>query len=224
MCTKPLTLGTGGPMLEGRRLLAHGSSAHIRSHRDGHRDPLPLLRLPVRNQAQCGDDGARGGGEPGVSRQQGGALHQGLHLERDARASGPPANPARAHHDGKAGPASWDEALDRIASSVRATQESYGPRRGRRLRRRVADEREGLPARQVRTRRLGTREHRLQRPLLHVARRRAAIKAFGVDRGLPFPVEDIARGGRDPARRRATRRKRCRRSCSTSGAAAAAAR
>ena len=41
-------------------------------------------------------------------------------------------------------------------------------RRRRRLRRRLAHEREGVPARQVRPRRLGHRQHRLQRPLLHV--------------------------------------------------------
>ena len=40
---------------------------------------------------------------------------------------------------------------------------------------------------------LGTSEHRLQRPLLHVVGRgRAAMRAFGLDRGLPFPVADIA--------------------------------
>ena len=58
---------------------------------------------------------------------------------------------------------------------------------------------------------LGTREHGLQRALLHVAARRgAAIKALGVDRGLPFPSR-TSRRRRHPPRRRATRPRRCRR-------------
>ena len=34
----------------------------------------------------------------------------------------------------------------------------------------------------------------------------AGIKAFGIDRGLPFPLEDIPRDRRDPAGRRQSRR------------------
>ena len=76
-------------------------------------------------------------------------------------------------------------------------------RRRRRLRRRLAHQREGLPARQVRAGGAAHREHRLQRALLHVVRRRRPpIKAFGVDRGLPFPVADLAGAEVHPPRRR----------------------
>ena len=92
-------------------------------------------------------------------------------------------------------PATWDEALDRVAPAHRATCRRAARRRcGRRVRRRLAHQREGLPARQVRARRARHREHRLQRPLLHVVGGRGRrSKAFGLDRGLPFPLEDIAR-------------------------------
>ena len=115
--------------------------------------------------------------------------------------------------DGTLVPASWDEALDRIAAGIRATQESYGPHAvgvfgGGSL----TNEKAYLLGKFARVA-LGTREHRLQRPLLHVvSAAAAAIKAFGVDRGLPFPLEDIADGRRHPPRRRATRPRRCRRS------------
>ena len=52
----------------------------------------------------------------------------------------------------------------------------------------------------------------------------AGNRAFGVDRGLPFPLSDIAAGRRDPAGRRATRPTPCRRPCSTSTRAARARR
>ena len=99
-------------------------------------------------------------------------------------------------------PASWDDALDRIAVGFSDIQARHGARRGRRLRQRLADQREGLPPRQVRPRRARHREHRLQRPLLHVVGGAAASnRAFGLDRGLPFPLEDISRRRRRPARR-----------------------
>ena len=53
----------------------------------------------------------------------------------------------------------------------RAAQHAARPARcrvARRVRQRRADQREGLPARQVRARRAAHAEHRLQRPLLHV--------------------------------------------------------
>ena len=63
---------------------------------------------------------------------------------------------------------SWDAALDAVAARIRDTGQRARPRRGRRVRRRLAHQREGLPARQVRARRARHGQHRLQRPLLHV--------------------------------------------------------
>ena len=66
-------------------------------------------------------------------------------------------------------------------------------RRGRRVRRRLAHQREGLPARQVRARRARHREHRLQRPLLHVLGGRGRDEARSASiAACPFPLDDIA--------------------------------
>ena len=53
-CTIALTLVHCMHMLDQTTAPTPGSSAHSRPHRDGHRDPLPLLRSPVRYPAQCG--------------------------------------------------------------------------------------------------------------------------------------------------------------------------
>jgi assimilatory nitrate reductase catalytic subunit len=95
--------------------------------------------------------------------------------------------------DGRLAPASWDEALDRIASSVRATQESYGPHAvgvfgGGSL----TNEKTYLLGKFARVA-LGTRNVDYNGRFCMSSAAGAAIKAFGVDRGLPFPVEDIAR-------------------------------
>ena len=59
----------------------------------------------------------------------------------------------------------WSTAIERTQARVR-------PRRRRLLRRRLADQRAGLPVRQVRPGRAAHQRHRLQRPLLHVLGRR----------------------------------------------------
>ena len=66
-------------------------------------------------------------------------------------------------------------------------------RRCWRLWRRLADQRKGVLAGKVRARRTRDGEHRLQRPILHVVCGRGASRALGIDRGLPFPLEDIPR-------------------------------
>ena len=65
-------------------------------------------------------------------------------------------------------PASWQSAIDRIASAIRCDAGGLRPRCGRRVRRRVADQREGVSAGKVRACRAGHVERRLQRPILHV--------------------------------------------------------
>ena len=84
------------------------------------------------------------------------------------------------------------QALDRIAERACArSRPKHGARRGRRVRRRRPDQREGVPAGQVRPRGAAHRQHRLQRPLLHGVGGGGGLRAFGIDRGLPFPLEDI---------------------------------
>ena len=74
--------------------------------------------------------------------------------------------------------------------------------RDRRVRLRGADEREGVPARQVRPRRAGhARTSTTTAATACRAPRPAANRAFGIDRGLPFPVARHRAGRSGPAGR-----------------------
>ena len=77
-------------------------------------------------------------------------------------------SPLARNADGMLEPVSWEIAIDRIASAIRRDAGEVRPRCGRRVRRRLADQREGLSAGEVRARCPGHIERRLQRPLLHV--------------------------------------------------------
>ncbi|MEO6526699.1 MAG: molybdopterin-dependent oxidoreductase, partial [Gemmatimonadaceae bacterium] len=88
--------------------------------------------------------------------------------------------------------ASWDDALDRIAAGIRATQESHGVDAvgvfgGGSL----TNEKAYLLGKFARVA-LGTRNIDYNGRFCMSSAAGAGIKAFGVDRGLPFPVEDIA--------------------------------
>ena len=90
-------------------------------------------------------------------------------------------------------PASWDAALDRIASGIRAVQETHGPHAvgvfgGGSL----TNEKTYLLGKFARVG-LRTRNIDYNGRFCMSSAAGAAIKALGVDRGLPFPVEDIAR-------------------------------
>ena len=69
-------------------------------------------------------------------------------------------------------PMPYDEAIARVASEIARIQHDLRPRRDRRAQRREPDDREDLPARQVRPRLPEDALHRLQRPALHGQRRR----------------------------------------------------
>ena len=118
----------------------------------------------------------------------------------------PPRSPARSRWcdttGGALAPVSWEVALGRDRRTVSRGPGEIRRRRRRRLRRRLADQREGLSARQVRARRARHREHRLQRPLLHVV---------GRGRGQRARSASIA-GCRSRSR---TSRSASRRSCSS---------
>ncbi len=64
-------------------------------------------------------------------------------------------------------PISYDDALDLAARRLTEIKDEIRPRRGRHLRRRLDDHREGVRAREVRPRRARHEEHRLQRTALH---------------------------------------------------------
>ncbi|MDQ0748285.1 assimilatory nitrate reductase catalytic subunit [Streptomyces africanus] len=92
-------------------------------------------------------------------------------------------------------PASWDEALDRIADGLRRTRAQYGPDGvgvfgGGGLTNEKAYTL-GKFARVV----LGTSQIDYNGRFCMSSAAAAGIKAFGLDRGLPFPLEDIPKTG-----------------------------
>ena len=106
---------------------------------------------------------------------------------------------------GALAPASWDVALDRIASGLRDAQHRHGPHAigvfgGGSL----TNEKAYLLGKFARVG-LRTRNIDYNGRFCMSSAASAAVKALGVDRGLPFPVEDIARAdvillvGRNPA-------------------------
>jgi assimilatory nitrate reductase catalytic subunit len=89
-------------------------------------------------------------------------------------------------------PASWDDALDHVAAGIRATQESHGRDAvgvfgGGSL----TNEKSYLLGKFARVA-LGTRSIDYNGRFCMSSAAAAASKAFGADRGLPFPVADIA--------------------------------
>ena len=89
-------------------------------------------------------------------------------------------------------PASWDTALERVAEGIRRTQERHGRDAvgvfgGGSL----TNEKAYLLGKFARVA-LGTRNIDYNGRFCMSSAAGAAIKAFGIDRGLPFPVEDIA--------------------------------
>ncbi|MEU3661741.1 molybdopterin oxidoreductase family protein [Streptomyces sp. NPDC032940] len=97
--------------------------------------------------------------------------------------------------DGALVPASWDEALDRIAGNLARTREEYGADAlgvfgGGGLTNEKAYAL-GKFARVV----LGTSQIDYNGRFCMSSAAAAGVRAFGLDRGLPFPLEDIPRTG-----------------------------
>lgn len=94
--------------------------------------------------------------------------------------------------DGALSPVSWDAAMTRIVSEFRRTQEDYGADAvgvfgGGSL----TNEKSYLLGKFARVA-LGTANIDYNGRFCMSSAAAASIKAFGIDRGLPFPVEDIA--------------------------------
>ena len=90
-------------------------------------------------------------------------------------------------------PATWDEALGRVASAIRATQETYGNDAvgvfgGGSL----TNEKSYLLGKFARVA-LRTANIDYNGRFCMSSAAAAGIRSFGIDRGLPFPIEDIAR-------------------------------
>ena len=92
--------------------------------------------------------------------------------------------------DGVLQPASWQQALTLVADRVRALQESMAATR-RCLRRWWADQREGLHAGKFARIALRTRYIDYNGRFCMSSAASAGNAAFGIDRGLPFPLTDL---------------------------------
>ena len=158
-----------------------------RRRRRGHRRGP---RLPDQPRAACA---RRAGPRAEVLRGAGPADH--------------PAGPRRA--TASCAPATWDEALDLVADRLaRASGPTHGPDAVARVRRRRADQREGLPARQVRPGRAAAPRNidYNGRFCMSSAAAAAATGPSGIDRGLPFPLDRPRRRRRGAAGRQQPRR------------------
>ena len=94
--------------------------------------------------------------------------------------------------DGNLAPVSWDAAMTRIVSEFRRTQEDYGADAvGMFGGGSLTNEKSYLMGKFARVA-LGTANIDYNGRFCMSSAAAASIKAFGVDRGLPFPVEDIA--------------------------------
>ena len=167
-------------------------------------DALPLLLAAVRHGGDRGrpPGDARPAGLPDQPRR---AVLEGLVVHRAARpprAAPPPAGPRRARRpDQPPGRGHLGRRPRPGGRRHRAHPARARPRRRRLLRRRIADQRAGLPVRQVRPRRPAHQRHRLQRPVLHELGRRC-----GQPRLRPRPRDAVpAQRHRRGRRRRAGR-------------------
>jgi len=99
---------------------------------------------------------------------------------------------ARDHRDEPLRPVSWDDALDRIAAAIRATQRSHGPDAvgvfgGGGL----TNEKAYTLGKFARVA-LRTKSIDYNGRFCMSSAAAAGIRAFGLDRGLPFPLPDLA--------------------------------
>ena len=159
-----------GPRLDTARphRRVHERNARTRSWQS---QPLSILRASVRDRVDArragggGGVGARSKRPDTVPGQRGRAVRKGRERGR-AAASGVAADHAaaagRARRRAAAGVVAGGAGPGRVGTRFTATGRGGG------VRRRLADQREGLPARQVRAGGARDVEDRLQRPVLHV--------------------------------------------------------
>ncbi|WP_344840085.1 molybdopterin-dependent oxidoreductase [Nonomuraea dietziae] len=88
-------------------------------------------------------------------------------------------------------PATWEQALDHVASRLGAVRSDTVPTAWP-CSAAEADQREGLPAGQVRQGRARHQPDRLQRPLLHVVGGGRLGQGLRRRQGMPFPLTDLA--------------------------------
>ena len=140
--------------------------------------------------------------QPEVSGERRRPLRERLVGSRHAAPSRATSYAARARRERRAGAVEWDEALERITSGVSPRRRAYGRDAvgvfgGGSL----TNEKAYLLGKFARVA-LGTANIDYNGRFCMSSAAAAASRAFGIDRGLPFPLEDIPRAEADPARRR----------------------
>ena len=170
-------------------------------------DPVPTLAPTATDTAthcpycafQCGirlsavDDVVSVAGDPNFPVNKGALCIKGFTAHETLAHSDRLRTPLVRNDDGALEPASWDAALDRIAAGIRDVQgrhglDAVGVFGGGSL----TNEKAYLLGKFARVG-LRTRNIDYNGRFCMSSAAGAAIKALGVDRGLPFPVEDIAR-------------------------------
>ena len=123
-------------------------------------------------------------------------MRQGLACGRDARASGPASTtPLVRDAGGTLRPATWDRALDLIARRVGAVQAAHGRDAvGVFGSGALTNEKAYLLGKFARAA-LQTSNVDYNGRFCMSSGAAASVRAFGLDRGLPFPLEDIPRAG-----------------------------
>ena len=155
-------------------------------------DPLLLLRPAVRHPAQgAGQRGHRLRAVGGVPVQPRHALPEGreaLPAGLASRSAARPRSAAIRQRRRASARCRTTQAIAQVAAEIERIQTDARQRADRRARRREPDDREDLPARQVRARLPEDAVHRLQRPALHGQRRR------GEQEGVRHRPHDQSRG------------------------------
>ena len=198
-----------------RRLPAHALDTRPASRGPGSdltddQDPLPLLLAAVRHDPRDPPArDARGGAVAGVPGQRGGPVPEGLDRDRAARQPGAahhPAGPRPGHRrapgsePGTRRSTSWPTGWRRSGATTARTRSPCSVAAGSPTRR---------PTQLGKFARVVARHQpdRLQRALVHVVGGVApANQAFGIDRGLPFPLADVEAHRRPRAGRLQPRR------------------
>ena len=182
------------------------------------RNALSLLRAAMRNEPGSREwiDRCDTAGFPDQSRR---ALPEGLDLSRIIGQSGSPVallwcetvprelSPRQL--GGSTG--SRDSGIERRAAQAR-------PGRGGSFRRRKTDQREGLPAGKIRSRRVAHFADRLQRSVLHVLGRGCVHQGIRSGSRASLSLGGYPQARHDSSESAAISRKPCRRSCSISSA------
>ena len=156
-------------------------------------DALPVLRLAVRHVAARTPAGRLQVGSRDFPTNRGGLCQKGWTSAELLTSADRLTTPlVRAHRAAPLRPVGWDEALDRVAAEFRRVQSAYGPDSvavfgGGGL----TNEKAYALGKFARVA-LGTSNIDYNGRFCMSSAAAAGMRAFGIDRGLPFPLADLA--------------------------------